>query len=283
MSVVNSFTAGTTISSSAFNANFSDVATEITGSLPRDGQAGMTGQLKSASGTAAAPGMTFNSDTDTGFYLKTANTIGVSAGGVEVGTIGSTGFSSFPSGTAMVFAQTSAPTGWTKSTTHNDKALRVVSGTASSGGSTAFSTVFAARTIATANLPAHTHSVPTHTHTFSATSGTESADHTHTVSGTTASSGAHFHTMGTNNALNAGSGASANLIPGGSNDYGTTTTDGVHTHTFSATSSGRSAVHTHTVSGTTNASSASDTGSTGSGTALDFAVQYVDVIIATKD
>ena len=46
----------------------------------------------------------------------------------------------FASGTAMLFQQTSAPTGWTKSTTHNDKALRVVSGTASSGGTSAFST-----------------------------------------------------------------------------------------------------------------------------------------------
>jgi hypothetical protein len=281
MSVVNSFTAGTTISSSAFNANFSDVATEITGSLPRDGQAGMTGQLKSASGTAAAPGMTFNSDTDSGFFLKSANTIGVAVGGAEVGTIGSTGFSSFPSGTAMIFAQSAAPTGWTKSTTHNDKALRVVSGIASSGGSTAFSTVFASRTIATANLPAHTHSVPTHTHAFSATSGTESADHTHTVSGTTASSGAHTHTV---NQVMAGAGSSQLSTVGGTSGITTTIpSDGVHTHTFSATSSGRSAVHTHTVSGTTNASSASDTGSTGSGTALDFAVQYVDVIIATKD
>jgi hypothetical protein len=48
----------------------------------------------------------------------------------------------FPTGTAMLFQQTSAPTGWTKSTTHNDKALRVVSGTASSGGTTAFTTAF---------------------------------------------------------------------------------------------------------------------------------------------
>lgn len=51
--------------------------------------------------------------------------------------------SSFPAGTKMLFAQTSAPTGWTKDTTHNDKALRVVTGTASSGGNHAFSTVFA--------------------------------------------------------------------------------------------------------------------------------------------
>jgi len=48
----------------------------------------------------------------------------------------------FPVGTAMLFAQTTAPTGWTKSTTHNNKALRVVSGTASSGGNSAFTTAF---------------------------------------------------------------------------------------------------------------------------------------------
>jgi hypothetical protein len=29
-------------------------------------------------------------------------------------------------GTLMLFQQTAAPTGWTKQTTHNDKALRVV-------------------------------------------------------------------------------------------------------------------------------------------------------------
>lgn len=48
----------------------------------------------------------------------------------------------FPAGTKVLFAQTAAPTGWTKDTTHNDKALRVVSGTASSGGATAFTSVF---------------------------------------------------------------------------------------------------------------------------------------------
>lgn len=69
----------------------------------------------------------------------------------------------FPSGTLMLFVQTAAPTGWTKSTTHNDKALRVVSGTASSGGSVAFTTAFAAglsagaTTLTTAQIPSHTH------------------------------------------------------------------------------------------------------------------------------
>lgn len=48
----------------------------------------------------------------------------------------------FPAGTAILFAQTAAPTGWTKSTAHDNKALRVVSGTAGSGGSVAFTSAF---------------------------------------------------------------------------------------------------------------------------------------------
>lgn len=73
----------------------------------------------------------------------------------------------FPTGTAMLFQQTAAPTGWTKQTTHNDKALRVVSGTAGSGGSLAFSSAFASRglsgtvqgtTLTAAQMPVHSHS-----------------------------------------------------------------------------------------------------------------------------
>jgi len=69
----------------------------------------------------------------------------------------------FPSGTSMLFAQTTAPTGWTKSTTHDDKALRVVSGTAGSGGSVAFTTAFglqnvSATTLSVSQMPSHNHS-----------------------------------------------------------------------------------------------------------------------------
>lgn len=62
-----------------------------------------------------------------------------------------------PSGTVMLFRQTTPPTGWSKGTTYDDYALRLVTGSASTGGSTAFTSVFAARTITTANLPSHTH------------------------------------------------------------------------------------------------------------------------------
>jgi hypothetical protein len=78
----------------------------------------------------------------------------------------------FPSTTAMLFQQTSAPTGWTKSTSHNDKVLRVVSGSVVNGGVVPFSGVFAnntptittsglsagATTLSTAQMPSHTHS-----------------------------------------------------------------------------------------------------------------------------
>ncbi len=50
----------------------------------------------------------------------------------------------FAAGTKMLFRQTAAPTGWTKDTTHNDKALRVTTGTIGAGGATAFSSVFGA-------------------------------------------------------------------------------------------------------------------------------------------
>lgn len=69
----------------------------------------------------------------------------------------------FPSGTLMLFQQTAAPIYWTKQTTHNDKALRVVSGAASSGGTNAFSaSLVNARTVdnhqlTTPEIASHTH------------------------------------------------------------------------------------------------------------------------------
>lgn len=78
----------------------------------------------------------------------------------------------FPSGTALVFAQTAAPTGWTKSTAHDNKALRIVSGTAGSGGSTGFTSALGtpsvtgsvsvsgtvgSTTLGTNEMPSHNH------------------------------------------------------------------------------------------------------------------------------
>lgn len=79
----------------------------------------------------------------------------------------------FDSGTVTFFMQSTAPVGWTKDTTNfNNSALRVVSGTVSSGGSIDVTTAFTttpfsnvpfpipatgATTLATPNLPIHQH------------------------------------------------------------------------------------------------------------------------------
>lgn len=75
--------------------------------------------------------------------------------------------SAIPAGTVMLFWQANAPTGWTKITSQNDKAFRVVSGTGGgTGGSVAFETAFASQTpsgttdaiaLTVAQMPAHTH------------------------------------------------------------------------------------------------------------------------------
>jgi hypothetical protein len=123
-----------------------------------------------------------------------------------------------PTGSVMMFFQAAAPTGWTQSTGHNDKALRVVSGTGGgSGGSTAFSTAWtnishshsngslsaAAHTLTIAEMPSHTHNVVNtlladngpsggtaagQTETTITTTGTGGGgSHSHSISGSTAS------------------------------------------------------------------------------------------------
>jgi hypothetical protein len=72
-----------------------------------------------------------------------------------------------PVGSTMLFWQAAAPTGWTQVTTHNDKALRVVSGTGGvAGGTNAFSTVMAQTvvgntTLSTTTMATHTHPITT--------------------------------------------------------------------------------------------------------------------------
>lgn len=104
--------------------------------------------------------------------IGTTLTIGTSA------TIASRTVDAFPSGTKMLFVQSSAPTGWTKLTSNDDAALRVVSGSVTTGGSSGFTTAFSAsRTltgsvgntaITIAQMPSHTHTATetAHTHTF---------------------------------------------------------------------------------------------------------------------
>jgi hypothetical protein len=144
-----------------------------------------------------------------------------------------------PAGTAMLFVQTAAPTGWTKSTTHDNKALRVVSGTASSGGSVAFTTAFASQTpsgtvgsttLAESQIPSHRHLQNIGDNGFPQTSSNSTGP----------TSGA--------------SGRAPQVI-------------NANTFTTFTTSVGGGGSHNHSFTGT----------------AINLAVQYVDVIIATKD
>jgi hypothetical protein len=83
--------------------------------------------------------------------------------------------SGFPAGTRMTFNQTAAPTGWTKDTSTNNTAFRLVSGNVSSGGSIDFTNAFSstqtvnitsatasvgATTLSTPQIPSHTHTLP---------------------------------------------------------------------------------------------------------------------------
>jgi hypothetical protein len=133
----------------------------------------------------------------------------------DAATIGSNAIDAFPSGTKMLFQQTAAPTGWTKDTTHNDKALRITSGSVSTGGSVAFETAFASQTPAgSVSVTVNNHTltlsqIPSHTHNLVLTStddggfiagaaryASSNANTTPNVSATTTSAGsggAHNH------------------------------------------------------------------------------------------
>ena len=96
-----------------------------------------------------ANGVAITQGSHTMIYNKSDRCVDVL--GAKVGTtattyIGSgaelTGIDIIPAGSLMLFQQSSAPTGWTKATAHDNKALRVVTGSASSGGSNTFAAAF---------------------------------------------------------------------------------------------------------------------------------------------
>ena len=159
----------------------------------------------------------------------------------------------FDSGTLMLFQQTTAPTGWTKQTTHDNKALRVVTGTASSGGSNTFSGVFntAVAVSGTSNNSTVTISGSTAGHAL-----TQAQLPSYTL---TPSQRAKTEDKGTlNRGSSSGGGASYEFldIPSGGSDQ-------AHSH-GAGTLAGDNHSHTYT----------SD---------LELNVQYVDLIIAAKD
>ena len=177
-----------------------------------------------------------------------------------------TGVQPFPSGTKMVFAQASAPTGWTQDTANNDKALRVVSGSGGGTGGT--------HGLSSPPSTAHTHTGPSHTHS------TPSHSHSHTLS-------AGAHTLSTSqmpshtHSVNIGSGNNPviNYIRNG---------DGVNMGSKTTSSTGSSGSHSHSLSGSISSGGAGTSGSGGTGSTSSsgptaFAPQYVDVIVCSKD
>jgi hypothetical protein len=151
--------------------------------------------------------------------------------------------SGFDSGTVLIFAQTSAPTGWTKDTTnYNNSALRVVTGSASTGGSVDFTTAFASQT-------------PSGSVSITSVSG--SAGNT-TLS--TPQIPSHTHSVGRSNGPGGSDALQANSLLA-ARETGAAGGGGAHSHPFSFSSG----------SGTF------------SGNAINLAVKYVDVIRATKN
>jgi hypothetical protein len=210
------------------------VSPVLSGNVTIDSNTSSPALTITQTGTGAALRVQDSADPDaTPFIVDSNGSVGIgTATPVSALEIASPGvftgaWAYLPSGTAMLFAQTSAPTGWTKSTTHNNKALRVVSGTASSGGSVAFTTAFASQAVAgtvgdttltIGQIPAHTHDMAYYIFNFGA-----------------------------------GGAGPANSVNG--------------PNTFPTNSTGGGGSHTHTFTGT----------------AINLAVSYVDVIIATKD
>jgi len=169
----------------------------------------------------------------------------------------------FPSGTKMLFNQTTAPVGWVKDTTHDNKALRIVSGTAGTGGSVAFTTAFASQNVGDTTLTAS--QIPSHTHTFSGSGTTGNAGgHSHSINDP-----GHLHNRG-REPLGSASGSNPNL--GAVNGNTASAVTGISINAVGD--------HAHSVS------VSGITGALGGGTAhshsLNLAVQYVDVIICTK-
>jgi hypothetical protein len=186
--------------------------------------------------------------------LQTAGTTAVTISAAQVVTFANPPTGVFPAGTALLFQQTAAPTGWTKVTTYNDYALRVVNGSTSTGGSVAFSTAFAsqavsgsvgtsgATTLTTGQIPNHYHQV--FTTGFAGTLGIQ-------VKSGSSDGNQYAYTDVAD-------------LP----QY--TTAAGSNSGTFANNDNGGGGSHTHS-------------GGTFTGTAINLAVQYVDVIIATKN
>jgi len=172
---------------------------------------------------------------------------------------------SFPSGTALMFQQSFAPTGWTKSMDHNDKALRVVNGTAGSGGSVAFSSAF--------NIRSVTGSV-----SVSGSPGVSGSVGATTLDSSMIPSHAHIYPgddqLGSAAGLAGWNGYSASGF-----NYDAVSNLSGGAQMWYTTYSGGGGAHSHGFSGSGSFSGAASF----AGDSMNLQVNYVDVIIGTKN
>lgn len=224
-------------------------------------------------------------------------------------TLAGSGVSEFATGTALMFYQATAPTGWTKSTTNDNKALRVVSGATggSAGGSVAFTTAFASQTpagtvsttntattaggsiggavdgtaISTAQMPAHNHGVsdPSHAHSV------YDVGHSHGLYQGPYYGGGNYTPPGGDASY--GINAATNGSYTGIGIYGAYTGISLYAAAtgISITNTGSGSSHNHGVTGVsfTGTSHNHTASSSFTGTAINLAVQYIDVIVCTKN
>ena len=255
-------TDGNDSSGSAGGVTANNLAGGVQGSIPYQSDTNVTGFL--------APGTS-------GYFLKT-NGPGANPEWAEVATP----VEAIPSGSTMLFYQASAPTGWTKQTTHNDKSLRVVSGTGGgSGGSTAFTSVFGSRTPtgsvsassngAQANISVNSNSISISVNSHTLTQS-EMPSHNHEFQNGffAENNGNRFSgVQGSNN----GNDNDNRAFTRGDNTNNAGSTNS-HSHGLSQSS------HNHGLSQSDHSHGIS---ASFSGNAMDFAVQYVDVIICSRN
>lgn len=168
-----------------------------------------------------------------------------------------------PTGTLTYFRQTSAPTSWTKSSTYDDAFIRIVTGAASSGGSSGVTSVFTSGVVPSGTAAVNTPGTSTDT----ALSDLMLASHLHTWQGTMTTAGSVNRT-----ALPTSPGQA--LIPSSATLNNAPTTAGATYNPAVPTAwPATAATHNHPLTIPSAPLSASS---------LSFAVRYVDLILAEK-
>jgi hypothetical protein len=289
------FNADNTVSAldaATFRSAIGAGTSSTTGTVTSVGITAGTGISVSGSPVTSSGSITVTNSAPDQTVTLTAGT-GISISGTYPSfTITNSSASPIPAGTVMLFYQAAAPTGWTQVTTQNNKALRVVSGTGGgTGGTVAFTTAFTSQGVAGTVSTTVDNTTATNQATTQGGSVSVSLASGGSVSAMTLSTSqipSHNHdpiSVYEGNAPTTGGGTlyysrrsdlpymplgTAQTGGSGSHDHGFTNpsysgsfTGSSHNHTQNA--------HNHTAS------------SSFSGTAINLAVQYIDVIICSKN